>query len=522
MDGYKKIIGIAIVSAIALALFSCRVRMPTYAGLYVDNSIPHSDSTAYIGKVPLGIGDITAIIEAERESDSLPVKKMIMVSSDSVYLNEVKNQLKRIADSVQLLHRQVFELQRQFAGIPDTSIIGEKLQTFRQTDSSLKEADLKQLLRVKNDTITMLRNQISELVATQFQIDSIQIDRETARLLRSKDDTILSLREQLDEPRSNGVVKTDTVYVIRETAGTSTAENQKNDQLILQLLRSKDELINNLQNQVNSLQSAPYITPGSTQTNREQVQPSANQQPDYYAQQLRAKDDQIQLLQGQLNQMQSLLTETSQQDWVTGEPRQSPLPDNQQADPITMRMFLAKNDTIQSLKNQLRNLQLISQKIDTVYIEKDFQSLHDTIELLKSQVLSLEKQIMTDKDTTISAGQNENAMITDTTLLVAYYLMEEIIPIEEENILQQIKELDSNKIVVKATLSGYTDSSGDEIINKEITNRRLNYLSEMIAPWIEKEKIFFQNFGDTFASDIVIKEERRVEIRIYTKQDNSF
>ena len=76
--------------------------------------------------------------------------------------------------------------------------------------------------------------------------------------------------------------------------------------------------------------------------------------------------------------------------------------------------------------------------------------------------------------------------------------------------------------MVKATLSGYTDSSGDEIINKEITNRRLNYLSEIIAPWIEKENIFFQNFGDTFASDIVIKEERRVEIRIYTKQDNNF
>ena len=485
MDGYKKIIWIAIVSAIALALFSCGARMPAYTGLYVDNSIPHSDSTAYTGEFPLEIGDTTAIIETGRKSDSLPAKEIIMVSSDSINLNEVKYQLRRIADSVQLLHRQMFELQKHFTGISDTSIIGEKTEPFRQTDNSLKEADLKQLLLVKNDTITMLRNQINELKKYTY-------------------------------------LKADTVYVIRETAGTSAAENQKNDQLILQLLRSKDELINNLQNQVNSLQSAPYITPGPTQTNREQVQPSAGQQSDYYAQQLRAKDDQIQLLQGQLNQMQSLLTETSQQDWVTGELQQSPLPDSQQTDTITMRMFLEKNDTIQYLRNQLRNLQFISQKRDTVYIEKDFQSLHDTIELLKSQVLSLEKQIMTDKDTTISAVQNENAMITDTTLLVAYYLLEEIKPIEEENILRQIEELDSNKVVVKATLSGYTDSSGDEIINKEITNRRLNYLSEIIAPWIEKENIFFQNFGDTFASDIVIKEERRVEIRIYTKQDNNF
>jgi hypothetical protein len=44
----------------------------------------------------------------------------------------------------------------------------------------------------------------------------------------------------------------------------------------------------------------------------------------------------------------------------------------------------------------------------------------------------------------------------------------------------------------------------------------------MIVPWIAKEKIFFQNFGDIFASDTIIDDERRVEIRIYTKQDNSF
>ena len=141
-------------------------------------------------------------------------------------------------------------------------------------------------------------------------------------------------------------------------------------------------------------------------------------------------------------------------------------------------------------------------------------------------MLSLEEQIMPGKDTTIPERQDEKdeplTGITDTTLFVAYYLRGKIKPIEEEKILQQIKELNRDKIVVKVTLSGYTDSSGDKIINKEITNRRLNYLSEMIVPWIAKEKIFFQNFGDIFASDTIIDDERRVEIRIYTKQDNSF
>lgn len=252
------------------------------------------------------------------------------------------------------------------------------------------------------------------------------------------------LRNQVNKLQKYTDLKADTVYVIRETAGSPVVENQQNDQLILQLLRSKDEQINNLQNQL----------------------------------------------------------------------------------------------------DQRQDLQLLPQKRDTVYIEKEvkelqsvkeiagqqketgLQSLHDTIRLLKSRVLSLEEQIMSGRDTTITARQDEKdellTVITDTILYVAYYLRGEIKPIEEEKILQQIKELYRDTVVAKVTLSGYTDSSGDEIINKEITNRRLNYLSEMIVPWIAKEKIFFQNFGDVFASDTVIEDERRVEIRIYTKYDNSF
>ena len=455
MDGNKKIIGIVIISAIALALFSCRVQMPTYAGLYVDNSIPHSDSTAYIGGVPPDMMDTTAIIEAEEKNDSHPAKEMIMVSSDSIYLYEVKNQLKLIADSVQLLSHQVFELQKQLAGINDTSVTGEKPQLFRQADGSQKEADLKQLLRVKNDTIAMLRNQVNEL-------------------------------------KKYTELKADTVYVIRETAGSPVTENQQNDQLIQQLLRSKDEQINNLQNQLDQL----------------------------HLQLLPQKRDTVNVIQ---------------------ETAESPVTENQQNDQLIQQLLRSKDEQINNLQNQLDqlHLQLLPQKRDTVYIEKEvkelqsvkeiagqqketgFQSLHDTIKLLKSRVLSLEEQIMSGKDTAIPARQDEKdeplTGITDTTLFVAYYLRGKIKPIEEKKILQQIKELNRDKVVAKVTLSGYTDSSGDKIINKEITNRRLNYLSEIIVPWISKEKIFFQNFGDVFASDIVIEDERRVEIRIYTK-----
>ena len=84
--------------------------------------------------------------------------------------------------------------------------------------------------------------------------------------------------------------------------------------------------------------------------------------------------------------------------------------------------------------------------------------------------------------------------------------------------MKQIKDLCSNKNVLKITLSGFTDSSGNEKINKAITNKRLTYLSENIIPWISEEKIYYQNFGDVFASDTVVNDERRIEIRIHTKQ----
>ena len=283
MDGHKKITGIVIISAIALALFSCRVQMPAYAGLYVDNSIPHSDSTAHIGEVPPDMVDTTAIIEAGLNNDSHPAKEMIMLFSDSIYPYEVKNQLKRIADSVQLLSHQMLELQKQLAEIDNTSVTGEKLQQFRQADGSQNEADLKQLLQVKNDTITMLRNQLNEL-------------------------------------KKHTELKTDTVYVIRETTGSPVTENQQNDQLIQQLLKSKDEQINNLQNQLNQLQ---------------------------------------------------LLAQKSDTVNVIRETAGSPVAENQQNDQLIQQLLRSKDEQINNLQNQLDQLQLLAQKRDTVYIEKE-------------------------------------------------------------------------------------------------------------------------------------------------------
>lgn len=271
----------------------------------------------------------------------------------------------------------------------------------------------------------------------------------------------------------------------------------------------------------------------------QEFQPMYSQQSEYLnLHLLRAKDEQVQMLQNQLNAMQKAAARSPQQTYIPKELLQIQPLNSRQTDPLTLKLFQAQNDTIQFLKSQLWNLQLQPHKRDSVSIEKevkemqpakelvsgqktfDLKALQDTIQLLKTRVLSLEERTLTGKDTPDAKQEEKDAPYiakTDTTLIVAYYKRGEIKPLEVESVLKNIKELCSNKNVTKIMLSGFTDSSGSEIINKEITNRRLYYLSEMIIHWIAKEKIFFQNFGDIFASDTMVSDERRVEIGILTE-----
>jgi outer membrane protein OmpA-like peptidoglycan-associated protein len=308
------------------------------------------------------------------------------------------------------------------------------------------------------------------------------------------------------------------------------------------LLSAITDTIQLLEYQMIELQKQITEIPNTSFTGEKQqlFLPRDSLQTDILSQQmLRDTNDKIQKLQKQLNSLQNTAVRTPRQATITRDPaRVQPL-SNQQSDQLTLQIFQAQSDTIQFLKSQIQNLQPEPQKTDTVYIEKeaeelqsakeldteqkatDLQALQNAIQLLKTRVLNLEAQTVPEKTTPVIAMQEERdapvSEKSDTTLIVAFYKLGEIKPIEEESVLKQIKELNSNKNVTKITLSGFTDNSGNATINKKITTRRLNYLSEKMLPWNSKEKIFFQNFGDTFASDTMVNNERRIEIRIHTK-----
>jgi outer membrane protein OmpA-like peptidoglycan-associated protein len=308
------------------------------------------------------------------------------------------------------------------------------------------------------------------------------------------------------------------------------------------LLKAITDSVQLLDYQMNELQKQLVVVPDTSFTGEKQqlFLPRDSLQTDILSQQmLRNTNDKIQKLQKQLNSLQNTAVRTPRQTTITRDPaRVQPL-SNRLSDQLTLQIFQAQSDTIQFLKSQIQKLQLELQKTDTVYVEKeakelqpakeldteqkatDLLALQNAIQLLKTRVLNLEAQTVPEKTTPVIAMQEEKDVPvkekSDTTLIVAFYKLGEIKPIEEESVLKQIKELNSNKNVTKLTLSGFTDNSGNATINKKITTRRLNYLSEKMLPWISKEKIFFQNFGDTFASDTMVNDERRIEIRIHTK-----
>jgi hypothetical protein len=512
MDGSKKIAGIVFAGIMTLAITACKIQPPGYVGLYVDNVTSVND-TINPPEAPLNMVDIamphvvrtTTVMEAEPPVFLPLAEEMAYISPDSAYQHEVKELLKALTDSVHLLRQQTHELQKQMVEMPDTSVRREKLQDARPLDSLHTAVDSGQLIQVKKEPVDLLGNQVTELKtpagrktdtvnileekAKQPRGDSVNTDFRTTQVLQDKNETIEVVRKQLNEPQNSGIIRTDTVYVSRETVKPRVAESQQNEQLNLQLLREKDE--------------------------------------------------QIQMLKSQLGTMQHATAGAPQPIHIIMEPAQVQPLKSQQSDTTLMQLLQAKNDTILFLQSRLQNLQLQPQKRDIVFSEKeaketqpveefvakkkatDLQVSQDTMRMLKTRVLSLEEQILRSKDTPALAGKEQkdvpNTALTDTTLLIAYYELGEIQPLKEESLLKQIKELCRKKTVANITLSGYTDRSGNEIINKEITTRRLNYLSGMIIPSVTKEKIFFQNFGDTFASEMVVNEERRIEIRIYAE-----
>jgi hypothetical protein len=514
MAGNKTITGIAFAAIIALVLSACMFHPPGYGGLYVNNSVSVSDTTD-IGKAPPNMVDTsmnhlidtTSDMEAEMPFFLQPAEELYKISSDSVYQQDVEQALEAITDSIQLLRYQMIELQKQLTVIPDSSFTGEKSQEFQPSDSLQTEVDFKQQIQVKDDSIAIMRNQMTELKRTAdlegdtvyiikeevnlLKEDSTQTDLVTNQMLQDKNDTVNPLRNQASILNRSIDLKPDTEYISQKLQQLK-GDSYQTDYETTRTLQAKNDTIAAISKKLNELQKSGIINSDTVYVVRETLNsPDADSQQtdDQNWQLLRAKDEQIQRMQNQLSSMQNAASRTPQPIYiprVQSEAQAQPF-SSQQTDQLSLQLFQAQSDTLQLLKSQLRSIQLQASERDTVYIEKEatemqttlvsepkttdpLLELQDTLRLLRTRVLSLEENSLQGQDTSALVNQIKknapNVAITDTTLIVAFYERGGLKPLEEDTILKQIKELSSIKNVTNLTLSGYTDSSGSEIVNK--------------------------------------------------------
>ena len=200
----------------------------------------------------------------------------------------------------------------------------------------------------------------------------------------------------------------------------------------------------------------------------------------------------------------------------------------------------AKNDTINLLKKRLATQSQLNSttKTDTVFVQKSItivplvientknDSLHNASLLAKNDSIGqLKKQLKAQKalktPTIVDTVFVENRVEVETKqsiepeLITAKYALGKTIP--ENDVFGPLIRILKNKNVHKVELSGFTDSSGNVEINKHLTNKRLSYIHSKIQAFVPIDKIYLQNFGQTFASKDIKNEERKVEIKIYYK-----
>ncbi len=177
---------------------------------------------------------------------------------------------------------------------------------------------------------------------------------------------------------------------------------------------------------------------------------------------------------------------------------------------VTDSIFL-KNEAPLQLRAAIKNDSILIVTYDSVSNNELVQRLYQEIPARQNQI-GKGDFIFTDP-----VEGNEMEEKIDTTLIILYYEMGKTT--SDSYSLESLNELLRNENITKIEISGYTDASGNKAINERITNSRINYMYSKISSYISVKKIFTQNFGETFASETIIPEERKLEIRIFDKRN---
>ncbi len=479
MDGNKKIgvIGIAVIFAIIIS--ACNVQKPGYVGLYVDDIIAVEDTFAF--EVPeQSINDKTST-----DSFSNHVKHLIF--PDNFDLTDSLNLLKANLDSMRLVLIKLDSLQNNHQREIDTIGTKSQLSISLQRDSLLAQSKMaehpRSQIKSESQVLDTPDTFNVEKINPQTVVRSIDSIKVMMQALIVKNDSINQLKK-LPTVQQETIYKTDTVFIVKDFPKTANPVKQTgNNKAIEQELLAKDETIRQLRNELASLQKAKktdtiYITKDYSQIN-----PNTPNNQAFKSQEKESSD---------LSQEKEFV----KNDTI-----------NQQADLVKPQQeSIGKND---SIKNGVGKIKDVNNEglMETDSINH-LQNNNENYLISRNQtdtVFNIEK---------LPASKFE---AVDTILITANYNMGKVEP--DNDVLSEIKQISLNKSISKIVLSGHTDSSGNKIVNKRITDERLNYILSQINSLVPIDNIYLQNFGDTFASKNVVPSERRVEIRMIMKTE---
>jgi len=98
---------------------------------------------------------------------------------------------------------------------------------------------------------------------------------------------------------------------------------------------------------------------------------------------------------------------------------------------------------------------------------------------------------------------------------IFFYKTGQLAAVNEAELLQQVGDLSASADSCLIYLSGYTDASGSSRTNAVLSQKRVMRLKDkLVAMGIDERKIFFQHFGEKYASTVPVDAERKVVLQL--------
>lgn len=474
MDGNKKIKALVYSLVLVVSITACSVQSTSYTGMYIDSDsaleFPVETEVIKPEKV-----DFTQVGRTDSVVSPHEQKRVMNISSDSVYSKKL---IYENTSSLLKNHSRKKSMREDTKSTEGNSVSGSK------TKDSLNKISLD----AQNKEFKKLQQKITEDKNSMYLRDS------TFTLTRAQKLQIVSGEKKTQEEAENynkantdrnQTQKTDTVFVVREIYRNTNAN-----------FSEKTESENDdFKKQIEGLESQKSESQKKVQQDREPVY-IEKEVPSREAE--KSRDERLESTYKEIvryesaetrSAIQPLITIPQQRDTVYIEkevPVKETIVLENKSDKAVYEKLNSQNDTIKQLKEQLTQKALLQQKTDTIYKVNE-------VPVYKTKEV-------------------------DSLSITAFYDIGKTTP--SNDVMKELKEVLESKTVGKVMLSGYTDASGNQSINKALTDRRLEYIKELMAKVVPIHKIYVQNFGDRFASSEIIPTERRVEITVYIKPEN--